>query len=179
MGATFTRINTVVVDPNFAQIGDSYPDPLLSTTYVANLATEQNTTASYGQLFRGMPVWYSRLSVKIVPPPASIGTSSTSGLTTAFLGVLVVDLTAYVLARGTKIAVARKGRVRSYAGGTMLPGDPVKVDISSNFSGFTKWISGTDDAVLKVGYAWPIEDGSTAGTPVITIAQGDTIFVDL
>jgi hypothetical protein len=61
----------------------------------------------------------------------------------------------------------------------LLPGDPVKVDISSNFSGFTKWVAGTDDAILRVGYAWPLDDGSISGTPVTAMAQGDTIFVDL
>jgi hypothetical protein len=181
MGATFTRVNSVIVDPTQTKIRDAYVDLSLSpgSSSAANLASTLNTTATYGQLFRGMPVFISRVSGKIVPPSAGNGTSSTTGSTTSFGGVLISDLTSYIVARGTKLALALSGRIRSYAGAVILPGDEVKVDTSANFSGFVTWAKATDDVALRVGRAWPLDDGSTTGTPATTIAQGDTIFVDL
>ena len=181
MGATFTRINSVIVDPTQTQVRDAYIDPSLQlgSSSAANLASPLSPIATYGQLYRGMPVLISRVSGKIVPPSATVGTSSTTGSTTAFGGVVISDITAHIVARGTKTALATKGRIRSYAGAVILPGDDVKVDTSANFSGFVTWAKATDDIYLRVGKAWPIDDGSTTGTPATTIAQGDTIFVDL
>lgn len=181
MGSTFTRVNSVIVDPTQTRIRDAYLDPGVAVggTYAANLATTLQTTATYGQLYRGMPVLISRVNARIVPPSAGNGTSSTTGSTTTFGGVIISDITSYITARGSKLALAQSGRIRSYAGGALLPGDDVKVDISSNFSGFIAWVKATDDVALRVGRAWPLDDGSTTGTPATSIAQGDTIFVDL
>lgn len=181
MGATFTRVNCVVVDPTQSKIRDAYIDASLQvgSSSAANLATHLNPIATYGQLFRGMPVFISRSTGKIVPPSAGNGTSSTSSTNTSYGGVLVGDLTSYIVARNTKFALVTSGRIRSYAGGTIAPGDEVKVDTSANFSGFVTWNKATDDVSLRVGHAWPLDDGSTTGTPATTIAQGDTIFVDL
>lgn len=175
MAATFKRVNGVTVDPFTAKIADAYVDAGFATggAYAANLATELNTTASTGACFRGMPVAIASGSGKIVP----IFVASTAAA--RYAGVLVTDLTAYVVARGTKLALQKSGRVRSYAGGALNVGDPVKADTSAAFSGFVKWVSGTDAADLLLGFAFPINDGSDGNAPTLTMAQGDQIFVDL
>lgn len=175
MAATFKRVNSVVVDPFTARIYDAYIDPGFlapAGAYVANLATELNTVASSSQCFRGQPAGLSTTTGKIVP-------ISTAGA--VFGGVLVSDLTAYVAARGTKFALVRSGKIRTYAGAALTLGDPVKADTSAQFSGFTKWIAGTDAGDLLVGHAFPLDDGSASNgaTPVTTMAQGDQMFVEL
>jgi len=125
-------------------------------------------------MYRGMPAAVSKTSGKIVP----INTASVAA-NAFFAGILIEDITAYVAAKGTKIALAQRGRLRSYAGGVMAIGDPVKVDTTAAFSGFLKWVDGTDDPALKVGHAFPIKDGSDGNAPTVAIAQGDQIFVDL
>ena len=177
MASTFTRVNSVTVNPAFAQTFDGYLDPAVAVggSYSSALATEQNIVATYGQLFRGMPVLRANATGKIVPPNAGLLSTST----TSWFGVLAVDVTAWISNRPSKIAVVKKGRVRTYAGGALTTGDPVKVDTSANFSGFVKWVAGTDDASLLRGYMAPINDGSDGNAPAVSAAQGDTIFVDL
>lgn len=175
MAATFKRVNSVVVDPFTARIYDAYIDPGFlapSGAFVANLATELTVVASASQCFRGQPAGLSATTGKIVP-------ISTAGA--SFAGVLGSDLTAYVAARGTKFALVRSGKVRSYAGGALAIGDPVKADTSAQFSGFVKWIAGTDAANLFVGRAFPLDDGSASNgaNAVLTMAQGDQMFVEL
>lgn len=176
MASTFKRINAVVVDPFTSKTRDAYADAGFAAggAYVGNLATELNTTASTGACFRGMPVALSTTTGKIVP----INQASTAAA--AFAGVLIGDLTAYQVGRGTKIALATNGRIRSYAGGALTVGDPLKADTSAAFGGFVKWVSGTDSVDLRVGhFAGGLSDGSDGNAPVVTAAQGDQIFVDL
>ena len=175
MPAPFTRVNGVLVDPAHSQTVDFYPDPSLQTggANAASVVPIPGTTvASGGVLFRGQPIAVSQTTGMLVPANAASSSAC---------GVLLDDLTAYVVARGTKIAVVKRGRIRSYAGGSLTVGDPVKFDVSSTFTGFKKWVSGTDAADLLVGHAYPTDDGSaengaSAGT---TMALGDTIFVTL
>jgi hypothetical protein len=174
VASTFKRVNSVLVDPVFSQVTDAYPDPLFSSTYAANVAQELNTTASTSVCYRGFPIARSVSTGKLVPINVASNTANA-----VYEGVLVGDLTAYVVGRNTKIAVAKRGRVRSYAGGTIVPGGPVKADTAAAFSGFVAWVSGTDGAHLLAGYAYPIADGSDGNPPATTIAQGDQIFVDL
>lgn len=175
MGATFTRVNGVQVDTS--QISTDiglYPDPQFqgSGSYSASLAQSLTTVASQGGCYRGMPIGVSIVTGMLAP-------ISASGV--QYIGVLVDDLTAFVLAKGTKITYAKRGRVRTYAAGALAVGDPVKADTAVAFSGFKKWVSGTDAADLLRGHAFPVDDGSAenGATAASTMAQGDTIFVDL
>lgn len=176
MASTFTRINSVVVDPLLTRTTDFYVDPSLQPggANAGALATELNPVASTGALFRGMPVAVSKTTGKIVP----INLASVSA-NAFYAGVSIEDITAYVAAKGTKIALVTSGKIRSYAGGAMAIGDPVKADTSAAFSGFVKFIAGTDDPTLNVGNAFPINDGSDGNAPTVAIAQGDQIFVTL
>lgn len=175
MGATFTRVNAVLVDTSQAatDIG-LYPDPQFQGTgsYSSNLAQPLTTVASQGGCYRGMPIAVSIQSGQLVPVNASGA---------AYVGVLTDDLTAYVVARGTKVGYVKRGRVRTYAAGALAVGGPVKIDTAAGFSGFKAWVSGTDAADLLRGHAFPVDDGSAenGATAASTMAQGDTIFVDL
>jgi hypothetical protein len=175
MAATFTRVNGVLVDP-FQSTTDTglYPDPQFANagSYSANLAQPLTTVASQGACYRGMPIGISPSSGMLVPISASGA---------VYAGVLVDDLTAYVIAAQRKVTFVRKGRVRSYAAGALTIGDPVKADVASTFSGFKKWVTGTDGAELLKGYAYPVDDGSAenGASAASTMAQGDTIFVNL
>lgn len=179
MASTFKRVNAVVVDPIVTRIGDAYIDAGFATggAYAANLATELNTVASTGACFRGMPVAIASSTGKLVPINLASGTASTAAA--RFAGVLLNDLTAYAVARGTKFAIAKSGRVRSYAGGALVVGQPVKPDTAAAFGGFVAWVSGTDTSEQLAGWAFPIADGSDGSAPTTTMAQGDQIFVDL
>lgn len=175
--STFKRVNAVVVDPAFLKSRDGFLHPQFNQgSYTANLAQENQTLASSGACYRGMPIGLDPATGTLVPISASGA---------AYFGVLENDITAYQVARASKIAVAQRGRVRGYAGGTLAIGDPVKADTSAGFAGFVKWIVGTDAQSLNVGNAFPIDDGSashsgTGGpTPAVAIAAGDTIFIDL
>lgn len=183
--STFARVTSVIVDPAFTQtdIG-RYPDPLLLSGGADNSAIvpasgPAGLTAQVGQLWRGMPIYLNNATGKLVPPNTSASTTS------AYVGVLADDLTTFVLARGTKVGFVKKGRVRSYAGASLKVGDPVKPDTGASnsgaFAGFIKWIDGTDSVQLRVGYAYPLDDGSASNgsTAASTMAQGDVIFVDL
>lgn len=175
MAATFTRVNSVIVDPLLTRTRDAYVDPSFSVggAFAANLASEMNPTASTGAAFRGMPLALASGTGKIVP----INVASTAAA--KYCGVAIEDITAYVSAKGTKIAFATSGRVRSYAGGALNLSDPVKADTSAAFSGFVKWVSGTDGDDLRLGHVAFINDGSDGNAPAVSAAQGDTIFVDL
>lgn len=176
MPATFNRVNAVIVDAFTAKTADAYVDAGFAAggAYVNNLATELNTTASTGACFRGMPVALSVTTGKIVPISQASSTAQAR-----YFGVLIGDLTAYVVGRGTKFAVAKSGRIRSYAGGALNIGDPVKADTSVAFGGFVKWVAGTDADDLLLGNAYPLADGSDGSAPTTSMAQGDQIFVDL
>ena|SRR5579872_6824499 len=167
MPATFTRVNAVIVDESFSQTWDAFLDPgFVAGTYNANLAIDLNPLASTGALYRGMPISLASSSGGIIPYAS----------TAQFGGVLVQDITPWQVARNGKISLVRKGRIRSYAGGALTFGQEVKPDPAGN--GFVAWVAGTDAVDLRAGRAYPTQDGST-GTPGTTMAQGDTIFVDL
>lgn len=175
MASTFARVTSVVVDPNFCQTDvGRYPDASLQSggANASSVVPLQGLTATAGQLWRGMPIGLLQSSAKLVPMSASGA---------VYQGVLTDDLTAFVLATGRKITFVKKGTVRSYAAGSLNVGDPVKADVAANFSGFLKWVDGTDDQFLLRGYARPLDDGSASNgsTAASTMAQGDTIFVDL
>jgi hypothetical protein len=179
MASTFARVSGVLVDAHTAQINSLYPDPSLiaGSSNAAAVVPVTGSTALYGQLWRGMPIFINNLTGKLVPP----NDAGVAGSTSVYTGVLVDDFTTFSLARQTKVSYIQRGRVRSYAGGTLTVGDFVKADTSSNFSGFVKWVDGTDDVIYRLGQFLPIDDGSaengvTAGTGAI---QGDTIFVNL
>jgi hypothetical protein len=163
---TFPRVKAVVVDESFSQSADAYLD---ASFPASNSAQELSPIASVGACYRGMPVGQSSTTGGLMP-------INTAGVT--YCGVLLIDVTAYVIARNLKVGFVRKGRARSYAGGALNWGDPVKADTSANFSGFVKWTSGSDAENLYAGRAYPLQDGST-GTVVATMVQGDAIFVDL
>jgi len=175
VASTFKRVNSVVADPNLTRTVDAYVDPGFQAggAYAANLATDLTTVASTGACFRGMPVALASGTGKIVP----INLASTAAA--RFAGVTIEDISSYVVARGVKIALARFGRIRSYAGGALAVGDPVKADTSAAFSGFVKWVSGADLSDSLVGFAFSLNDGSDGNAPTLTMAQGDQIFVDL
>lgn len=181
MGATFNRVNGVLVDPWSAQTNDYYADPSLLTgsSNAAAVVPITGSTATYGQLWRGMPVYLNPNTGMLIPPNDPNASSIAS--TAVYAGVLIDDLTTFALARGTKIAVVRKTRVRSYAGGSLTIGQPVKPDTSANFSGFVAWVDGTDDIQSFVGNAFPLDDGSAenGASAATTMAQGDNIFVNL
>jgi|SRR5579872_33923 len=167
MAATFTRVNSVVVDESFSQTTDAFLDPgFAAGTYNANLALELNPLASTGALYRGMPISIASGSAGIIPYAS----------TAQYGGVLLQDITAWQVAKNGKIGLIRKGKIRSYAGGALTVGQEVKPDPAGN--GFVAWVSGTDAVDLRVGRAYPTQDGST-GTAGTAMAQGDTIFVDL
>lgn len=175
--STFKRVNAVVVDPAFLKSRDGFLHSQFNGgSYTSNLAQENSTQASTGACYRGMPIGADPATGFLVPMNASGA---------AYYGVLEVDITAYTVARGTKIACAQRGRVRSYAAGALNYGDPVKADTSAAFGGFAKWVQGTDAQSLLVGNAYPLDDGSashtggSAPTPATTMAAGDIIFVDL
>lgn len=174
MAATFTRVNGVLADTFTAKTRGLYPDASLAAgqANASSVVPITGPTATYGQLWRGMPVGILPTTGKLVPMNASGA---------VYAGVLIDDLTAYVLARGTKVAYATSGRVRSYAGGNLTVGDPVKADTSANFSGFVKWVAGTDAVDLRVGHAFPLDDGSASNgsTAAVSMVQGDSIFVEL
>lgn len=179
MGSTFARINGVLVDPLTAQVNSLYLDSSLQagSTNASAVVPVTGSTAAYGQMYRGMPVLINTATGQLVPANAS----TVASMTVAYAGVLVDDVTQFSLARGTKVSYIFRGRVRSYAGGALTVGDYVKVDTSTNFSGFLKWVDGTDDPNLRVGQYMPIDDGSaengsSAGTSNV---QGDAIFVNL
>ncbi len=179
MASTFARVNGVLIDPLTAQTNSLYADPSLITgsSNAAAVVPITGSTAQYGQLWRGMPIFVNQSTGKLVPP----NDAGVAGSTSLYVGVLIDDFTTFHLARQTKVSYIQKGRVRSYAGGTLTIGQAVKPDTSSNFSGFTAWVEGTDDLALRVGQFLPIDDGSaengsTAGTGAV---QGDTIFVNL
>ncbi len=179
MASTFARVSGVLVDPHTAQINSLYADPSLNaaSTNASAVVPVTGSTAQYGQLWRGMPIYINNVTGKLVPP----NDAGVAGSTSVYTGVLVDDFTSFHLARGTKVPYIQRGRVRSYAGGTLTVGDWVKPDVSANFSGFLKWVDGTDDVIYRVGQFLPIDDGSaangaTAGTGAV---QGDTIFVNL
>jgi hypothetical protein len=172
MASTFPRINSVNVDTSQNETDDFYPDAGLAVggSWASAVPALTGATATYGQLWRGMPVGILPATGKLVPVTASSAVP---------VGFLLDDITAFTLARGTKIAVVKRGRIRTYAGGPLAAGDPVKVDTSTNFSGVVKWISGTDDASLRLGRVYMIDDGSASGTPAVSAAQGDTVFLEL
>ncbi len=179
MASTFARVSGVLVDAHTAQINSLYPDPslLAGSTNASAVVPVTGSSALYGQLWRAMPIFINNLTGKLVPP----NDAGVAGSTSVYTGVLVDDFTNYKLAQGTKVSYIQHGRVRSYAGGTLTVGDWVKPDTSANFSGFVKWVDGTDDVIYRVGQFLPIDDGSaengsSAGTGAV---QGDTIFVNL
>ncbi len=179
MPAQFPRVNGVLVDPHTAQINSLYPDPslLAGSTNASSVVPITGSSAQYGQLWRGMPVYINNTTGKLVPP----NDAGVSGSTSIYTGVLVDDLSSFKLAQGTKVSYIMRGRIRSYAGGALMVGDWVKPDVSANFSGFVKWVDGTDDVIYRVGQFLPIDDGSaengsSAGTAAV---QGDSIFVNL
>lgn len=179
--STFARVTSVLVDP-FQTTTDTglYPDASLlpGSTSASTVVPINGVTATVGQMWRGMPAYVNTSTNRIVAPNAASATS-------VFVGVLVDDLTAYVVARGTKITFAKRGRVRTYAGASLIVGQPVKPDTgaanSGNFAGFIPWVDGTDSVQLLAGRAYPLDDGSAGnGAPsASTMAQGDTIFLDL
>lgn len=177
MAATFKRLNTVVVDSRLAVIQDAYVDSGFQPggSFSANLANQLSVVASTGACYRGMPVGLSITSGKIVPA-SEIGAARA-----VYGGVLSSDITSYVAGRGTKLAIVRGGRIRSYAATALAIGDPVKADTSAAFSGFAKWIAGTDATDIRLGHAYPIDDGSASNGANVTLAaaQGDQIFVEL
>jgi|SRR5579872_239922 len=178
MATTFTRINAVVVDESFSRRADAFLDPAWAAgTYAANQATDLNPLASSGGCYRGMPVALASATGKLVPISQVTVPASTSAA--RYYGVLAEDISAFVVARNGKVPVVHAGRVRSYAGGTLQTGDPVKPDITTGFNGFVKWVDGTDSVELRVGHAYSTLDGSDGNSPGVTMAQGDTIFVDL
>lgn len=174
MGVTFTRVNGVLVDPVQARTLSLYPDPSFqgAGSSAANLAQPLQTVASQSLCYRGMPIFTSQVSGMLVPPSSAVAST--------FAGVLLDDLTAYVVARGTKIAYVRSGRVRSYAAIAMPIGQAVMADTAASFGGFKPWASSAANPTPH-GYAYPLDDGSTANgaTAASTMAQGDNIFVDL
>ncbi|GAC1334040.1 MAG: hypothetical protein NVSMB14_01040 [Isosphaeraceae bacterium] len=175
MGATFNRVNAVVVD-TFATTTDTglYPDASLGAGGVnaSSVVPYVGVIASYGQLWRGMPVSILPSTGKLVPPNAAGAIA---------VGVLTDDLTTYKLAQQVKITFAKRGRIRSYAGAALTMGQSVKVDTSANFSGFVPWVAGTDDPSLRVGRVFPLDDGSASNgaSAATSMAQGDTIFVEI
>lgn len=173
MPLTYARVNGVLVDPNQSRTNDAYLDPQFQNTgsYAANVAQPLQIVASSGACYRGMPIGQSPSSGMLVPINASGA---------VYRGVLLDDLTAYVVARATKVAFAHSGRVRSYAAAALTAGAPVSPDTSASFSGFKPWAS-TAANPTPVGYAWPLDDGSAenGSSAATTMAQGDTIFVDL
>jgi len=175
MAATFARINAVAVDPQHLMTDTGlYPDPQLQPggSFSSNVVPIVGPTASYGQLWRGMGIALNPATGFLVPPSASGAVP---------MGILVDDLTSYVLARGVKITFAKRGRVRTYAGAAMTVGQNAKIDTSANFCGVVPWVKGTDDPSLIVGKVAPLDDGSAENGASATTAinQGDTIFVDL
>ena len=177
MATTYTRVNSVLVDPTQARTRDAYLDAGWATTYASNTAQELSPNASSGGAYRGMPVAFASATAKIVPINVATAPASTSAA--KYFGVLLSDITPFRVAANTKVGVAHAGRVRSYAAGSLKYGDPVKPDLSANFAGFSKWVEGTDELELLVGHAFPIADGSDGAAPATTMAQGDIIFVDL
>ncbi len=179
--STFARVTSVIVDPAFLQTDmGKYPDASLiaggaNASSIVPASGPSGLTATVGQLWRGMPIFMLQNTGKLVPP-----NNAASG-TAVYQGILIDDLTSFVLARGTKITYAKKGRVRSYAGAALNDGDPVKPDTTATFAGVLKWVDGTDSVQLRIGYAYPLDDGSASNgsTAASTMAQGDTIFVDL
>ena len=172
MATTFKKVNAVVVDESFAQVHDAALDAGFATggAFVGNLAptgSELSTQASTGTLAKGMPVALN-VSTGTIQPIAQASSSAQA----RFFGVLEMDITPARVARGTRVACARRGRVRSYAGATLTSGQPVKADTSTAFSGFVAFVVGTDTPDLLAGYAYPLTDG-------IAISQGDIIFVEL
>lgn len=175
MPNTFPRVTSPNVDTSFNQTDTGlYPDAQLFTggSFAAAVIPIIGQTASLGQLWRGMPAAVDPTTGRITSPAASGAVCR---------GVLLDDMTTYILAKGTKVTFIKKGRVRSYAAGTLAFGDPVKMDTASNFGGFKKFIAGTDDPTLNVGRAFPLDDGSTSNgqSNAVAMAQGDTIFIDL
>jgi hypothetical protein len=175
--STFKRVNSVVVDPAFLKSRDGFLHPNFNGgAFAANLAQENSVTASSGACYRGMPIGLDPATATLVPISASGA---------AYYGVLEVDITAYTVARGSKIAIVNEGRVRSYAGAALTVGQAVKADTSAGFAGFVPFVEGTDADHLLAGYAFPLDDGSAshtganAPTPATAIAAGDIIFVDL
>lgn len=176
--STFARVTSVLVDPALTTTDTGlYPDVSLQPAGLnaSSVVPINGTTASAGQMWRGMPAYYLPTTGKLVPP-----NNAASG-TAVFVGVLVDDLTAYVVARGTKVTFAKRGRVRTYAGATLLAGQPVKPDTSTPYAGFIPWVDGTDSVQLLAGRAYPLDDGSASNgaTAASSMAQGDTIFLDL
>lgn len=167
--STFKKINAVVVDLSFAQAHDAYLDAGFATggAFAGAVAQELQTQASTGVCYKGMPMAENVSTGTLVPISQASNTAQAR-----FVGVTIEDITPYVVAKGVKISTARRGKVRSYAGATLTHGQPVKPDTSAAFSGFVPWVSGTDDATLLAGYAYPLTDGNA-------IAQGDQIFVEL
>jgi len=171
---TTTRINAVVVN-GFDVSTDQghYADPTLYAggTYAScTVPIEGNPIATAGQLFRGMPAFLSPLTMMLCPPNASGA---------IYIGTLYDDVTQLRLARGTKIGVATRGQRRVYAGASMSAGSLVKPDLSTVFTGYVPWVSGTDAESLKAGIVFPLDDGSAenGASAAITIAAGDTVFL--
>ena len=169
---TFTKVNAVVVDESFSQRQDAFLDAGFQTggTFVGNLApmgAELSQTASVGACFKGMPVAINASTGTIQPI-----SQASSSAQARFAGVLTGDVTPARVARGVRMALAKRGKIRSYAGAVLTSGQPVKADTSGAFSGFVPFVVGTDTPDLLAGYASPLTDG-------ISIAQGDTIFIDL
>lgn len=169
---TFAKVNAVVVDQSFSQVHDAAIDAGFATggAFAANLApagAELSQTASVGTCAKGMPAAINASTGTI--QPIAQASSSTQA---RFGGVLTSDISPARAATPRRLALIRRGRVRSYAAAVLNSGDPVKADTSGAFSGFAKWVAGTDSADLLVGYAYPLTDG-------IAVNQGDTIFVDL
>lgn len=169
---TFTKVNAVVVDQSFSQTKDAALDAGFASggSFVNQLApagAELSQVASVGTLAKGMPVAINASTGTIQPI-----SQASSSAQARFGGVLEVDITPARVATGRRVALARRGRVRSYAGAALTSGQPVKADTSGAFSGFVPFVVGTDTPDLLAGYAYPLTDG-------LSIAQGDTIFVDL
>ena len=174
MGATFKKVNSVVVDLSFAQTKDALLDAGFATggAYVGNLAptgSELATQASTGACFKGMPAAIDQTNGTIVPITCASGASPTG----QFGGILTSDVTPARVARGQRLTLAKAGRCRSYAAANGLKaGDPVTADTVAGFSGFRKWIAGTDAVDLRQGHVYPLTDGAA-------ISQGDIVFIEL
>lgn len=176
--STFARVTSVVVDPNMTVTDTGvYPDNslLAGGLNASSVVPINGPTASAGQLWRGMPAYILPTTNKLVPP-----NNAASG-TAVFVGVLVDDLTSYVLAKGTKVTFAKRGRVRTYAGASLTAGQPVKPDTSTPYAGFIPWVDGTDSVQLLAGRAFPLDDGSASNgsSAAVSMSQGDVIFLDL
>lgn len=172
MGVTFTRVNGVAVDTSQIRTSDLYPDPGFNGgSYAANLAQPLTTTASQSLCYRGMPVGVSPSTGMLVPISASGAT---------YIGALLDDLTAYVIARGTKVAFVHSGKIRSYAAIAMPVGQLVIPDTAASFGGFKPFASSAAFP-SPVGQAFPLDDGSAenGSSAASTMAQGDNIFVNL